>query len=355
MNRLLYIFLFLTLNVSSVMSQKFKLGAYYFDGWTGAYPDHANNVLRQQFKERKPKWGWLTSTQSIVDKQINVASSNGISFFSFCWYFSGREKYKTEPLNNALGLFVNSKNTNKMSFSLLVANHDPYNVTMEDWKYLVTEWIKYFKCKNYVLVDGKPMISFFSMENLIKNFKTAKNLKSALDTFRVEAMRNGFKGITISVCVGPETFYTNFAQDSGFDFLTGYNYGRAGFNGNNVKRSVPIDSLQDAEIKVWNKFLTVSSLKYIPAVTVNWDPRPWANNKNNYLEKPYYTGFSELSVEKSVLNGLYWLSKNSNRTSTEKIAMIYAWNEVGEGAWLMPTKNGSNYSIGVRRALGNKK
>ena len=64
-----------------------KVGAYYFDGWTGHYPIHITNALTTTFAGREPKWGWITSSQKIMDEQIGLASDAGLSFFDFCWYF----------------------------------------------------------------------------------------------------------------------------------------------------------------------------------------------------------------------------------------------------------------------------
>jgi hypothetical protein len=38
----------------------------------------------------------------------------------------------------------------------------------------------------------------------------------------------------------------------------------------------------------------------------------------------------------------------------EKIGLLYAWNENGEGAWLTPGKTGLNPSLGVKKALKKK-
>lgn len=44
------------------------LGAYYFDGWTeGSH--HITESLKNDFRDREPIWGWVTSTQPIVDAQ----------------------------------------------------------------------------------------------------------------------------------------------------------------------------------------------------------------------------------------------------------------------------------------------
>src|SRR4051812_33911811 len=63
-----------------------KMGAYYFDGWTGK-TFHISPAL-DSFPERKPVWGWVTSTPSAITEQIDLAADAGISFFNFCWYYN---------------------------------------------------------------------------------------------------------------------------------------------------------------------------------------------------------------------------------------------------------------------------
>src|SRR5438034_1397685 len=68
-------------------SMPIQLGAYYFDGWAKAVSGHLTPRLRDSFPDRKPKWGWVTSTPEIVKDQIDLAADAGLSFFSFCWYY----------------------------------------------------------------------------------------------------------------------------------------------------------------------------------------------------------------------------------------------------------------------------
>jgi len=107
-------------NLQENQAHEIKLGAYYFDGWTGKYAQHISPKLMNSFSNRKPKWGWITSSQKIVDQQILAASGAGLSFFSFCWYYSGKDKYKGEPLNNALKFFQKSEYTGKMEYCLIL-------------------------------------------------------------------------------------------------------------------------------------------------------------------------------------------------------------------------------------------
>jgi Glycosyltransferase WbsX len=334
-------------------TSKIQLGAYYFDGWTGTYPYHITATLKDSFPEREPKWGWITSKQKVMDEQIELASSVGLSFFSFCWYFKDQKSYTQEPLNNALGLYKKSVNKRKLKYCLLVTNHTGFEFSPDDWSFVTKEWIFHFKDKkSYLTVDGKPLIIFFSVKSLIKKFGNAENVRNAFDELKQKSIQAGLKGVTIACCISDNKSDIKLTEKCGFDVLTGYNYRSAGFS--EKKNVIPIQNLIDAEPKIWNKIIQATKLKYIPLSTLNWDPRPWSDGKNWYSKEPHYTGFSVESVFKSVRSCIDWIRVNQNVTTKEKIAILNAWNENGEGAWLTPGKNGFNPAEGVRLALKGK-
>lgn len=330
-----------------------QIGAYYFDGWTGTYPYHITQSLKDSFTEREPIWGWVTSTQEIVDTQIKLAEETGLSFFSFCWYYSGERKYKTEPLNHALNCYINSKERKKLKYCLLIANHKGFEIGPKDWPIVTNEWITDFKSKSYLKVNKWPLIIFLSPSSLVAQFGSPEGVKMAFNALKLKAKSNGLKGVTIAACIAPEKDKIILAENCGFDMLTGYNYYGAGFTYKN--QQIPIENLQKAEYEIWDKFSQLTKLKYIPVTTLNWDPRPWANRSNNYSTRPYYVGFSPESIYQSVLQCEEWIHHNPEKITKEKLAILYAWNEYGEGAYLTPTKNGIKLLDGVRRAMKKKK
>lgn len=345
--------LFLFASQAFAQSKDITLGAYYFDGWTGTYPYHITDKLVNSFPERKPVWGWLTSTQTIIDKQIQLANNNGLSFFSFCWYYKGKNDFKSEPLNRALSLYLKSVYKYKLKYNLLVTNHKGFAIGPKDWDLLTEAWISYFKTATYLKVDNKPLITFYALRGLLTEFGSIDKVKQAFSSLRRKAKLAGLNGVTIAVCSHPDINDVKLAADCDVDVLTGYNYHDAGFT--TKQNRIPIDSLQNGEYRYWNRFTKISTLPYVPLVTLNWDPRAWSNNQNGYDNKPYFTGFSQSSVKRSVQNGISWLNNNSTRTTKERILLLYAWNEYGEGAWLTPSANDKlNLLPGVKQALTNR-
>lgn len=327
--------------------QPISLGAYYFNGWR---PDsrHVTPFLADSFPDREPIWGWVTNTQEVMNAQIDEAADAGLSFFSFCWYYS-----KSKPLeqtNTIIKTYLNSPNRNRLKYCLLVANHPHNEIGANDWQKATTEWIRQFKSSSYLTVDGKPLIIFFDVSSLIEKFNGAENVREAFDIFRKQAQKDGLKGVMIAACPSPSKSGIKKAEACGFDVITAYNYPGVGFN-EGESRQTPIDSLITAEKRIWDRVARVSKLPYIPASTLNWDPRPWADSAD-YFTKRHYVGYSSGSVYKSTKSLIQWVLNNRDNTIKEPIGLLYAWNEYGEGAWLTPSKNSKdNLLDGVKKAL----
>lgn len=328
-----------------------RLGAYYFDGWTGKTM-HIKKKMVDSFPERKPIWGWETSKAKLMSTQIDLAARSGISFFSFCWYFGKNKEagvVHADLKNNALDLYLNAPNRKKLGFNLLVANHAGYVFKASDWEDLCTYWISLFKQPGYVMVDQKPLITFFSISALAQTFGSTQNINKAFAQFKSMAQKEGLKGVSIAVSVS-NTESIELANASGADVLTGYNYHSDGLRNKKNLEVLPIDSMQVKEVALWNQLAMQSDKAYIPAVTLNWDQRPWDNP--DVKKSPRFSGFSGQSVSQSVVNSRRWIKTNASKTTTEKIVLLYAWNEYGEGAWLTPTKKmGNQLLIGVKNGL----
>ena len=342
-------FFSISFSISCSAQKKVQIGAYYFDGWTGTYSNHITSALKTKFADREPVWGWLNSSQKSIDEQINEAANAGLSFFSFCWFYHGKDKYQKEPLNNAFNYYLRSSQKKKLDFCLTVTNHQYSEIGPKDWPDLIPIWISYFKDPSYLRVSGKPLLIFYEYASLIKHFQTKERLKQAMDELRAAAKQAGLPGVSIALCALPTN--AALAAETGFDIVTGYNYHTLALN--EGTREIPISALQKKEEQFWNSFPKNTSVKYIPVSTLGWDPRPWANSANSYATAPFYKDFSVESVRRSVEGCIRWIKKNP-RSSIDGVALLYAWNEIGEGAWLTSGKNGFRPLDGVKKALKKK-
>lgn len=310
-----------------------KLGAYYFGGWY-ENSHHLKPALVNDHPERKPTWGWVTQTQDIMVKEIDAAANAGLYFFSFCWYFNTADLSENRPATQAINRFASASNKKRLKFCLLVANHDGYRINPQNWPQLKEHWKKWFADEAYLKVDGKPLIIFFDINNMITNWGSVQKLKDAFNSFREEVKSAGLNGVAIAGCPSPTSQNgINYAVQVGCDALTGYNYHTAGFS---PEMSTPVGNMASAEYNtLWPKFVNAGPY-HIPVSTLNWDVRPWSDTPET---EKYFTGFSKASVANSVAGIKKWILENPNTATKEKLGILYAWNEYGEGGWLTPSES----------------
>lgn len=309
-----------------------KLGAYYFGGWY-QNSTHITPSLVNDFPERQPVWGWETNTADAMKAQIDAAADAGLYFFSFCWYFNTQDLSENRPADDAIRLFANAPNKKRLKFCLLVANHDGYRINPQNWPALKEHWKKWFLDSSYLKVDGKPLIIFFDPSNLITNFGGGQNLKTAFDDLRNETKVLGLNGVCIGGCTSRSANSIATAKNAGFDVFTGYNYSGAGLT---TAIPTPISNMVSVETNTcWPIFANAGAL-YIPISTLNWDNRPWVvTNRPDTVKR--FAGFSKQSVTNSISNLKTWILNNPSSTTKEKLGLVYAWNEYGEGGWLTPS------------------
>ena len=300
------------------------IGAYYFGGWAGhkigskAWDNNApmssTEKLETQFANRMPIWGWRDDTDAIMKKQINIASKNGIDCFFFCWYWADNGKAINEKeianrdLHDSLRRFMKAKNNKKMKFALLIANHGGSLINgSKNWKAAVDYWSKnYFNHPCYLKFNGCPVISVFDSKAIVPFIKDVRN----------EAIKNGYQGIYIISC--------GYHSDD-FDANSWYNI-REAEPGGSIERSY-LSYIKFIEY-VWDSKKGEKNI--IPNVMVGWDQRPW-DNKNSTL---YFTQKSPTLFYDHLDSAFRYVLKEK---MTPKIVLIYAWNELGEGGYLVPT------------------
>jgi hypothetical protein len=323
------------------------VGAYYFDGWTGQ-TNHITELLKTEFADRKPVWGWKDNTAEIIERQIDYCADHGIAFWAFCWYYPEGES-KTTPLNNALGLYLEAPNHQRLKFCLLVANHRGFRIGQKDWDACCEKWIELFQQPTHLRLDDQSLLIFFSPGELQRAFGGLEGVRKALDSLRSRAKDAGLPGVAVAACTGPGGHLTDLAR-SGYTLLTGYNYNLGWQSG---RGGQPFHKLIEGNQRIFDQFAETTPLPYVPIITVGWDRRPWEKGKLPPEKMSvWYPDRTPKLVEEFVGLGVRWLDKHPDKTTQQRLLLIYAWNENGEGGYLTPTAtDGSEYLKAVERAI----
>jgi hypothetical protein len=106
---------------------------------------------------------------------------------------------------------------------------------------------------------------------------------------------------------------------------------------------------------IWDRFAAKNVRPYIPLITTGWDPRPWQDAANAASTRPYWLYYPDRTpadVRRFIDAAVRWLDEHPQQTTRERIVMLYAWNEYGEGGYLAPTRGDANaYLDAVAQAL----
>ena len=339
-------------NPACAQDRDVKAGAYYFDGWT-SQTGHLKPRLLREFADREPVWGWYDDSLTTMQQQIDVAADAGLRFFAFDWYYP-EDPDKQTHLNTGLDLYLRSPNRDRLEFCLLVANHGGFRIGPNDWDAVCDLWMPLFQNPRHLKVRGKPLLIIFSNHDLLKSFETTQSVHAAFDRLQERARVAGLPGVEICACAtpGPERGWSDLAKlrAAGFTSFTGYNYVSQG----GAKRGdpVPYQSLVDLHLDVWRTFASKNVLPYIPVVTAGWDKRPWEDAATTATNSVYFPDRTPEKFGAFVREALRWLDANPAATPAERLLLIYAWNEYGEGGYIAPTRgDGNRYLEELRRVL----
>ncbi len=337
-----------------------EVGVYYFDGWSGGTDSfHLREPLKGKFTDREPVWGWHDNTPAIMRQEIDLAANAGISFWCFDWFSpeKGFEKYGV--LNHALNLYLQAPNRSRLGFCLMVTNSHGFSVGPKDWSARTAEWIKFFKEPGYVTSNGKPLLIFFSPRILIESFGGPSQVKAAFDQLRRDVRAAGLPGISLAACTrpGPDNHWDDTqliatVTAAGFDTLT-YNYHGVNMQGTGNRQR--FSDLIAGSLQVWDHVVERSPLPYIPLLTTGWDRRAWESPDPAAKDKGvYYPDRTPQAVQDFVQDAMQWTARHPDHTPPERLILLYAWNEYGEGGYLTPTKkDGNAYLDAIHRALTN--
>lgn len=309
------------------------VGAYYFDGWAGRSerwkddaawatlnpPTHLTKRMLDEFADREPIWGWRDDSLEIMEQQIDLAADHGIAFFAICWYWNADpQKVAQDPKHTGLQLFLKAKNNHRLKFCLLVANHAGFLFRDADqWQKAAEGWLPYLKHPQQVTVGGKPLVIIFNPGNGDQDgFARVQDI----------ARKAGLPGVAIAACGGGDA-KRGFTHATHYNIVPGYASG---------SESHKFAELVQAHQRAWRG---TRELPYMPTLSVGWDKRPWEGDRG-LGQKPgwYFPDRTPEQLAGGLESAIAWMDQHPEQTTAERIVLLYAWNEFGEGGYLAPTK-----------------
>jgi hypothetical protein len=340
-----------------------RLGAYYFDGWSGPLTNfHFQGMPNGPYQDRQPLSGWQDNNNCAVEQQLAWAHSFGINFFVFDWYFNTAVTDTTgEDLNSALKITHALPDRHGMQYAILYVNSPPFVIGPADWAGAINEWMGYMTDLAYMQVNGKPLFQIIDMGQMRQAFGSPSAVTAALNQLRAAAQAHGLAGVYIvggfgvpGGSSGQDGFFPAIGEalGDGYDAVTMYNYPFAPTEVNGV---LPFSSLSAAGKWIWSQGAVKSPVPFIPVSMTGWDPRPWDERESgtNFL---MWFSRSPQDVTTFVDDAITWAESNpqvrSEPSPAPPIVLLEAWNELGEGGFFLPTiGDGTSYGDSLAAML----
>lgn len=323
---------------------------------------------------RYPLWGYVNEADPYVaEMEIEAATDHGVNVFIFDWYWYDRMPFLEGHLNDG---FLKAKNKDKMKFYLMWANHDvgrawdkrgaddafarkdksliwKAEVDRDEFEIICHRFIeKYFSQPNYYTIDDKPVFMIYSMNDLINGLGGVTETIDALNWFRKEVKKAGYKGLELQyslrldgqrdIVVEKDTLgeEKQLVKELGFNSLTHYVYAHM----TGIDRDY-LEVLADAE-KIWNWVSDNYEAKYYPQVSVGWDASPRAHNFVGGITKNSNPENFEIALRKAK----DFVDKHPKQAP---LITVNSWNEWTETSYLMPcTMHGYGYLEAIKRVFG---
>lgn len=301
------------------------VGAYYFPGWSYeekwyclAANDAVQHPLLGYYKEGNPE---------AADWHIKWALEHGVGFFSFDFYTEAGSQFIETALDDG---FLKAKYIDKFKFCLNWCNHAPAEMMtakeLERFGDLVIK--KYLSHPSYLKIDGKPVLFILSGYSFVKNLGI-EGAKKEFDKFEQRCKDAGLKGLYLVSCegyiMGEDNLKDGFA--AGIDTFCLYNYPYAGtkVTGPGKHEEASYADLVDQGTGLWTHWNNLCKGAFWPTVMPGWDRRPWCKDADLLR-----TESTPALFEKS-------LKSAREHANKDKVVMIEAWNEWGEGSVLEPS------------------
>jgi Glycosyltransferase WbsX len=342
------------------LSPAARVGAYYFDGWAGPFGDpHFRGLLQGPFVNREPLYGWRDTTPGSMRSQLYWAHRYGIGFFVFDWYYGGDQAPESVYLDNALRLYRQLSNHDGVGQALLYVNakaRQNFVIPPADWPTVVQQWTRSdFASKDYVRIAGKPLLVIYDVGRFTQQFHGEAGVNAALQMLRDAARAQGYPGVFIvgGIYVGATfdwNWYAHISTAENFDAFTQYAYPAAPGIRSGQRPYREVSSVAEAN---WSRFAT-GAKPFIPDVMTGWDPRPWQEKVAGQL---WWYQRSPAQVGSFVQRAIQFEQANPTMRfeppSAPPLLLIEAWNELGEGAYILPTVGSCHaYGRAIARALG---
>lgn len=342
-------------------SSRCLVGAYYFAGWweplPNKYAPHGED-WRDDFPGRVPLLGQYND-QPTMDKEIAAATEYGVDFFQILWYpvddaqrrraAEGRRMPPhIENVNEGLRFFLASPENHKIRFTVEYVNHAPFGILDDaEWEKTCHLWCEVMRHSSYLRVGGRPVFKMHGLHAFrLQNGGDSARVAGRIATLRNAAREMGLPDPLVGAGASPLGIPPAGALEP-FDFVTTY----MEIPRLEKRESLyPYEELLKLAQKGWNDYSRYSAKPYVPYLPAGWDPRPWRDPRPSFElpnRRQWKTALESVAdaLEEHENLGL------PTPTGRQRLFLIYAWNEFGEGGIVAPTRGDGHMKLETIREV----
>jgi hypothetical protein len=313
------------------------VGAIRWDGWIGEAPSYdvglqvERSLGPQPWHSRLPFYAQELSTsevqvrantQAVMDQEIAFAQAAGLDYWAFVMYPPDNPQTR-----GGIDLYLRSVRRADIRFAMIVQS---YTFGETD----IARLLRYFADDNYQKVAGGRPLVFLVGPSKVHD-PTWPHVEASVERLRIGAAQAGLQRPYIVHLWGWDGA-KDVVDWLGLDAMGAYSL-------NFDDRAAPYAMLaRKAEAK-WDEWRATGA-KVFPLVTAGWDRRPRVQNPVSW-EKPdppgaidaFYATPSPAELAAHLESALAWCRRHQ-ATADPAGVLIYAWNEIDEGGWLLPSR-----------------
>ena len=342
-----------------------RVGAIYFDGWSGPLSNpHFAGLADGTFPGREPLSGWQDGNRCAIEQQLVWARNFGIEFFLFDWFFDAVQIDPwDENLDSAVEIMRSLPDQHGMKYALLYVNQDPYIVpTAADWTRTVGLWVQYMHDAAYVRVNDKPLLMVIDAYRMHSDLGSATAVRQRFDELRATARASGLPGVYIVAGInfpdgasGNDGLFPDLSAVAadGYDAASTYGFGF----------SVPLELVGAQPFQVlaetvdwaWDQAARRSPVAVIPTAMSGSDNR--SPEGDHQTGRPlFWFERTPQAVASGIAAVIDWAEANPQVRPEPPphppMILIQGWNELGNGAILVPTvEDGTSIGDGIGAML----
>jgi hypothetical protein len=268
-------------------------------------------------------------TQEIMDQEIAFAAAGGLDYWAFVIY------EPDDPMSRGLKLYLASVHRHEINFCLnLQGGHLR---SPASWPARVQRFVGYFREPGYqTVLDGRPLVYLFMAEAMVGDggFPSWQAARDAIDRLREATVAAGVATPYLVIQDWSLSAARRCREQLGADAIGAYASNGGG-------RHAPYAELAAHTERTWDVMRWMRE-KGVPLVSAGWDrrprienPVPWEKGLAGTMDE-YYEPPRPEELAAHLQAALAWVARYPETAEANAI-LIYAWNELDEGGWLVPT------------------